>query len=107
MKRITDIIQSQKLAGIMPKGTHDAVWEYDSLACEHNERLTDHCGSMDYPAWSLSALLQFLRTKVNVSLISVEERWTAIARGEAAATRQEPLDAVVDLIKRLNEKGVI
>lgn len=105
MKSLTDVVQGRRLSDIIPE--HNAIWEYDSLGMEHIPKFSDKRGFMDIPAWTIDVLLKFLGKKFDVSLFMSDGCWTAIARGEAAATRQEPIDAVVDLILKLNEIGLL
>ena len=131
MKIATDLEQSKKLAEILPKETADMSWyratimypyELHTIYKGHGVMI-DGSDSL-IPAWSLSALLKLfprsIKTEKNGQTYlcvgkTYEERWNVeyvfddidkLCR-ECGSIQEDLVDACVEMIEKLKEKGLI
>ena len=132
MKSFTDIEQSKKLAEILPIETADMwyaeVYEgktvgYDYIVSDTpyyslsfvkpSENNYSQNTVKDIPAWSLAALLEIINKDFYTDLYHDGETWTVDVQHHDNEEMNdfvyadEPIDACVEMIVKLNEKGLI
>ena len=117
IKSYTDILQSRKLAEILPIESADMYWDYDVQKHEYypmimDDQFDDFC----VRAWSLTALLKLLsEIKPQVytpTLFPSEGKWILhfVEYGHGIVCRvscDNPVDACVDMIKKLHELNLL
>lgn len=113
-KIYTDILQSKKLAEILPIESADMYnpnridTKYQSILpieCKHGNPLL----SQEIPAWSLAALLGFLKEPELIS--NSEGKWLIRVWYHnypySKGGYDDPVDACVDMIEKLHELNVL
>lgn len=116
MKSYTDLQQSKVLAEILPLESADMVWK------DIKDGIIDYCADLTpyelysgvgYPAWSLSALLDYLKQKFYVRLSHDGVSW-GITCFEHDTRKEynlykfdEQVDACWGMILRLNKEGLL
>ena len=117
IKSYTDILQSRKLAEILPLESADMYWDYDVQKHEYypmimDEQFDDFC----IRAWSLAALLKYLseiKPQEYTFTLSVSEgKWclgcVVYGRGYIRDEfNDNPVDACVAMIIKLNEQKLL
>ena len=121
-KIATTIVQSEKLAEILPIESADMYWSFGNIKFMDNDY--DSNVVQHIPAWSLAALLNIIPTMIgsvfekdalrlrmdksetdfniwydNLDTVMVEEGFDII--------ETNPVDACVEMIIKLNEKGLL
>ena len=128
MKAFSDIEQSKKLAEILPHDTADGTWKRIAIAgCNLDvpeEQQYFHDGDMPFmyysgvgiPSWSLAALLDILPILDNRSPVisktfngkyRVVYHSTAYERAILTSDYDNPVDACVAMIEKLNEQKLL
>ena len=124
-KAYTDIEQSKKLAEILPLESADMYWWYSGKRY-YIEAIDDgdFNENSDIRAWSLAALLDVLPNNENISTnlskggyristLEYTNSWFVDYEDEinglnnCVASAGNPVDACVEMIMRLKEKGLL
>lgn len=121
MKAYTDIEQSKKLAEILPIESADMGWYYSKNPCAARNQMwigTKTKGS-DIPAWSLAALLEIMPYVNNIRPFNLTKMWEGGENNREhmkyvctyyyihSTESDNPIDACVEMIVYLKEKGLI
>ena len=122
MKAYTDILQSKKLAKILPHNTADGTWKRVAIAgCNLDvpeEQQYLHDGDTQFvfysgigiPSWSLAALLDVIPIEHVIHCYLTENgkvyRMETLYAGNSK-TYDNPVDACVDLILKLYEQKIL
>ena len=123
IKSYTDIEQSKKLAEILPLESADMCWFegepfVEAVTGYEEERAESHrqAGMEMYPCWSLAALLKLLPQKIehegNEAELHINSRMTDLWYENDnfiyfGTFAEKLIDACVQLICTLNEKGLL
>lgn len=127
MKSYTDLEQSKKLVEILPIESADQTWERVAIAGANlhvpEEMQYKHSGDVPFiqsnkigvPCWSLAALLELIRGKVEYDLSVWDEGYNidvcdlgSEGSGKVMAELySNPVDAVVKTIYNLKERNLI
>jgi hypothetical protein len=125
MKSFTDIEQSKKLAEILPIESADMWWNFYSVTLDNTTPLIIHLdepwiGNFNWnnepdniPAWSLAALLELIQDdiKIEKTLFDQSDLFTYSILSDTFDYRtyehEELIDACVEMIVKLKEKGLI
>ena len=108
MKSYTDINQSKLLAEILPLESADCYWEDEiSVGFGHGWH------SQHFPCWSLTALLRVLPEgtrllkATNISSVGDTKYHCDCPKGNLDEWFDNPVDACVELIKKLHERKLL
>ncbi len=131
IKAYTDILQSKKLAEILPAESADQIWERIAIAGANldvpEEMEYWHNGNIPYflssrcgvPCWSLAALLEVLPTidDGNRNPVVCKDirlnKWHIVYHGTAveptidSGVYDNLIDACVEMIYKLKERGLL
>lgn len=134
MKSYTDLSQSRKLAEILPLESADMYYQYvlpKSDRIKHNPEIGNPVDSLKWynkgytfkgkrepitlneyciPCWSLAALLGVLPKIVNTQTLFIETSaalWHIGYRDVYIARSENPVDACVEMILKLNESNLL
>lgn len=121
MKAFTDLKQSKKLAEFLPLGSADMFWlVLDNTPRVHvlTEPLSNYSQWESYPCWSLAALLSVLpsiiKRKGKRMFLTLEKAGaynlyykSQDRLDELWETKEEPIDACVELIETLHEQKLL
>ena len=112
IKSFTSLEQSKKLAEILPIESADMIWFHTSAGMSlgahcNNELINGFNGKCieNYPAWSLSALLNILKYPELVQ--TYDEKWSIAdwtgQHPKCLYGKDTPIDACVEMIIKLHE----
>ena len=120
MKAYTDLEQSKKLAEILPLESADMYWY---LAIKGNPKAMlneeyNEYGDLELPCWSLSALLNILPKNLNIGRPSLNSNYKGYywiqyydefmkPNNYKTECFNNPVDACVDMIEKLNELNLL
>ena len=117
IKSFSDLQQSKKLAEILPLESGDMcyVWDYErkcytpeffSFIQNQDNEGVEH---IDYPCWSLAALLKLLPKSARLEKGNVTElyRVTLPVELETSDWYDNPIDACVAMIEKLYERKML
>ena len=128
MKSYTDIEQSKKLAEILPIESADMMWDDWNLIDEgwkinvgYYPEIEKDYGGKCYPAWSLAALLNYLReidffpeidadefmVTMSINYYNEEEGSLLAPVHNIKVNAETLIDACVEMIFKLNEQNLI
>lgn len=117
MKSYTDIEQSKILAEILPIESADMCYRIVAYNPNDTHVYQPYCFSgtleSDIPCWSLAALLEIINKDFYTDLYHDGETWTVDVQHHDNEEMNdfvyadEPIDACVEMIVKLNEKGLI
>jgi len=110
IKSFTDLSQSKKLAEILPLESADMCWtKYIDNGDITSIHATVNYGivTIDYPCWSLAALLSVIRRTIGYTLHGVNNVYMSCELGDFKKIETEvydnEVDACYEMIVRLNE----
>ena len=127
IKSYTDLEQSSKLAKILPLESADMWYQYTGINIKDGSQksiyfpmvIRDNESEEDIPCWSLAALLRAIPKRIkhcNVLTIDISENEFAIRYDEIAyrvnndlpdITKDNPVDACVAMVEKLNELSLL
>lgn len=121
IKSYTDLQQSKKLAEILPFESADMYWFRDNIETPeiYPKNMMKDSVSVTLPCWSLASLLDVIPKHFkyyNVLRIDIKEDYTSIWYKEVAynvnndlpdITKDNPIDACVAMIEKLNELNLL
>ena len=123
MKSYTDLEQSKVLAKMLPIESADMYWDYDVQKHEDYPMIMDdQFDNLCIPAWSLAALLDVLESEIDgeegeTYKLNIEKDgtwwnvWYREQYDEAnpieTESTEEPIDACVEMILKLNEENLL
>lgn len=109
MKSYTDLEQSKKLAEILPLESADMCYRIVAYNLNDTHEYQPYCFSVtlksDIPCWSLAALLALLPSS---TLDSSDDKYFRIyCCNKFSEWHNNPVDACVEIIIKLKEKGLL
>ena len=109
MVQVTTIAQSKRLMPLIPRATADAHYygSGDEVGKGRALSVSKPCRDEDIPAWSLSALLEYLAGSFYVNLCFDMYGWNLTAKFQESAFchqifRETPIECCVKMIEYLN-----
>lgn len=111
MKAFTDILQSKKLAEILPLESADIVWVYSAFEDDYFPHFLGFrkivVGGKDIKAWSLAALLDILPTGKVLLHDKGNHGYKCICNNIDSYYFNNPVDACYEMIIKLNEQKLL
>ena len=126
MKSYTDIEQSRKLAKILPIKSADMWYQYTGISIKDGSKkpiyfpmvIRDCESDEDIPCWSLVALLNILPKNLNIGRPSLNSNYKEYywiqyydefmkPNNYKTECFNNPIDACVDMIEKLNELNLL
>lgn len=117
MKSYTDIEQSKKLAKILLLESADMYWFRNNVEvpCVYPKDMMKDSVSVTCPCWSLTALLKVLPNYIDYDTIrcpdlirNIDKNYMVIYSPlKHSGIYDNPVDACVDMIEKLNEQNLL
>lgn len=111
MKSYTSLEQSKKLAEILPIESADMWWVerkpvyYLSFTKPSEENYSQDT-IKDIPCWSLATLLDYISANFHINIKYLDNYWELDCRVQVTYNK-ELIDACVEMIIKLKEKGLL